>query len=351
MSNHRSEALQSRISSTRNAVEEEERMSVDFEFVDRQTASSAHGREASSATEVRESLRTDAAPKGPRQPERSSRHSTRAQTEITDPKRSRRGPSGSRQLTDPPSNSKSIFSLSGIVQVLTGSSPTSEEEHGAVSSAREVELADAGELHDYATNLEAMLSENRKAFDGYRDKFQQMEVERSETIKYINDLAARNRKLEDDLQQKSALLESRTVELRTAESFLTKYDDIPGDEIVNLVSDLNQQVLGVAAKCDELVKFRRVSGDKIRAETVKKYQHDLLPLIGHTLCKHLESMDNNEDPTIIQLAIQAALLAQINKFLRNWPLSPNRSFSSNLWMLYDLIHENGQFYCNRHCFS
>jgi len=185
-----------------------------------------------------------------------------------------------------------------------------------------------------------MLSQNQQIIDAYKGKLQQMEAERSELINHLNDFMSRNRKLEDDLKQKSSLLESRTMELRTAESFLTKYDDIPGDEIVNLVSDLNQQVLGIAAKCDELVRFKRVSGDKIRAESVKKIHNDLTPVIGHTLCKHLETVDNNEDPTIVQLAIQSALLAQISEFLRNWPLSPVRSFSNNLWKLYDLIHES-----------
>ena len=337
MSNPKSEAQLTRSSSTRKVVEED-RMSLDYEHIDYPLPTDAERESAVTTTsELRESVRNEAVPKGPRQPERPSRYTSRNQAQTPDSTKPRYGPSNYQAQAgqERPTSSRSSL-LGGIIQSITGSSQPAQVEENP--SGRECSHAEA--MHDHAVMLEALLQEKTQMLDHYKIKAQHMEAERVRFINQLNELSAYTKKLEADLKQKTTLLDSRTMELRTAESFLTKYDDIPGDEIVNLVSDLNQQVLGIAAKCEELVKFKPV--DKARSESTKKYCPELNPIIGSTLHKFLETMDNNEDPTIIQLAIQAILLYQLTIFLRNWPLSSSRSFAKNLWNLYDIIHKNGQ---------
>ncbi|KAH8110518.1 hypothetical protein DFH11DRAFT_1620197 [Phellopilus nigrolimitatus] len=127
----------------------------------------------------------------------------------------------------------------------------------------------------------------------------------------------------------------------TAETFLSKYDEIPGDEIVSLVSDLNQLVVGIADKCGEILPFGKDALGPPRDNDEFHFLSFLASVIGAPFVNFLRSKTHSEDPTIVQLAIQATLVHDLYGFIKRWPFlvpSQTDSFGSNFWKLYSSIH-------------
>ena len=96
-------------------------------------------------------------------------------------------------------------------------------------------------------------------------------------------------------------LESSGEELRSLKSFLTKTDDFSGQQIVQAVHDLNTEILQLAAAVsDEFPLTRRSPGlwKESHCEFIRE-------AIGDGMLALLRDSDHEEDPTIVQLAIQA----------------------------------------------
>ena len=96
-------------------------------------------------------------------------------------------------------------------------------------------------------------------------------------------------------------LESSGEELRSLKSFLTKTDDYSGQQIIQAVHDLNTEILQLAAAVsDEFPLTRRSPGlwKESHCEFVRE-------AIGDGLLALLRDSDHEDDPTIVQLAIQA----------------------------------------------
>lgn len=148
------------------------------------------------------------------------------------------------------------------------------------------------------------------------------------------------------LSETQKLLESRTLELRTAETFLTKYDDTPGDEVVGMVGDINAQILNIGGRvADDIAEvFPQEVGVKDRD---RQYQHSTFEtlniVIGGKIVDILLRSDYMEDPTPVSLAIQSLLTNGISTMLSTWPLMPNNDFSRDFWNLYKGILKSGTF--------
>ena len=96
-------------------------------------------------------------------------------------------------------------------------------------------------------------------------------------------------------------LESSGEELRSLKSFLTKTDDFSGQQIVQAVHDLNTEILQLAAAVsDEFPLTRRSPGlwKESHCEFIRE-------AIGDGMLALLRDSDHEEDPTIVQLAVQA----------------------------------------------
>jgi hypothetical protein len=96
-------------------------------------------------------------------------------------------------------------------------------------------------------------------------------------------------------------LESSGEELRTLKSFLTKTDDFSGQQIIQAVHDLNTEILQLAASVsDEFPLGRCAPGlwKESHCELVRE-------AIGDGMLALLRDGDHENDPTVVQLAIQA----------------------------------------------
>ena len=96
-------------------------------------------------------------------------------------------------------------------------------------------------------------------------------------------------------------LESNSEELRSLESFLTKTDDYSGQQIIQAVHDLNTEILQLAAAVsDEFPLTRRSPGlwKESHCEFIRE-------AIGDGMLALLRDGDHEDDPTVVQLAVQA----------------------------------------------
>jgi uncharacterized phage infection (PIP) family protein YhgE len=96
-------------------------------------------------------------------------------------------------------------------------------------------------------------------------------------------------------------LESSGEELRSLKSFLTKTDDYSGQQIVQAIHDLNTEILQLAAAVsDEFPLTRRSPGlwKESHCEFIRE-------AIGDGMLSLLRDGDHEDDPTVVQLAIQA----------------------------------------------
>jgi hypothetical protein len=96
-------------------------------------------------------------------------------------------------------------------------------------------------------------------------------------------------------------LESSGEELRSLKSFLTKTDDYSGQQIIQAVHDLNTEILQLAAAVsDEFPLTRRSPGlwKESHCEFIRS-------AIGDGMLALLRDGDHEDDPTIVQLAVQA----------------------------------------------
>jgi hypothetical protein len=96
-------------------------------------------------------------------------------------------------------------------------------------------------------------------------------------------------------------LESSGEELRSLKTFLTKTDDYSGQQIVQALHDLNSEILQLAAAVsDEFPLTRRSPGlwKESHCEFVRQ-------AIGDGMLALLRDGDHEDDPTVVQLAVQA----------------------------------------------
>ncbi|KAH9058417.1 hypothetical protein EDB87DRAFT_1626649 [Lactarius vividus] len=109
------------------------------------------------------------------------------------------------------------------------------------------------------------------------------------------------RTLYAELASSVRTLESSGEELKTLKSFLTKTDDFSGQQIIQAVHDLNTEILQLAAAVsDEFPLGRCTPG------SWKESHCDLVrDAIGDGMLALLREGDHENDPTVVQLAIQA----------------------------------------------
>jgi len=142
------------------------------------------------------------------------------------------------------------------------------------------------------------------------------------------------------------LLETRTLELKGAEAFLTKADALSGADVIKMVNTLNSEIYQTAAlvaesfefkeKKDESPGWREVIdvegggedvegegddevGGKGKEQMVEVYA-SATEILGLRMVELLKTSEHHEDPTMIQIAFQAGMSAYTNWIVNSWYL-------------------------------
>ncbi|KAI0322733.1 hypothetical protein OF83DRAFT_424645 [Amylostereum chailletii] len=104
-----------------------------------------------------------------------------------------------------------------------------------------------------------------------------------------------------DMTSAASTPEARDEELATLKSFLNKTDEFSGAQILQSVQDLNTEILQLAAAVSEEFPLSRREG-----RSWKKADCELVRAsIGGGMLELLKECDHEEDPTVVQLAVQA----------------------------------------------
>ncbi|KAG6838746.1 hypothetical protein C0991_008989, partial [Blastosporella zonata] len=148
------------------------------------------------------------------------------------------------------------------------------------------------------------------------------------------------------------LVEAQTLELRGAGAFLTKADVLSGADVIALVNTLNSEIYQTAVNVAEAFEFKPREERTTRAvedveNLVEVYASATTPvplcqchyasatmpvplrqchyasatdMVDPQMVQMLGSLEHREDPTVVQIALQAAVVAYSNWIVRSWNL-------------------------------
>ncbi len=217
------------------------------------------------------------------------------------------------------------------------------------------------------TKRDAELEQERKAKASLRDELERLakrlhdaETERNGVKKQnetladkIKELVARNKQQDGELQKRATeqkqmkeLLEARTGELKGAQTFLTKADQLSGADVIKLVEELNAEIMQTAASmAEELVveekklnsEGKEQESDETRAAIARTEE-----IVGPRLTDLLRTSEHHEDPILIQTAFQTGMAAYTHWMISSWCFeSPEDEHM--LSEIYARVREAGMF--------
>ncbi|KAG6819899.1 hypothetical protein H0H93_007612 [Arthromyces matolae] len=187
--------------------------------------------------------------------------------------------------------------------------------------------------------------ENMGHLDTIRDTRYRLESAR----KVIDECVSVKQRLKEDLanalqqiQEKDRLLretreqlDKRTVELQGANFFMDQTDAVSGAEIVTLAAALNTEI----SQSSSLLADSMGSGEFLREELKNDVVLNVEEVIGGDLLKGLIEQRTQKygdiDPTLLQLALQIALVNYSEQMLSSWTLTDEEenlpSIYESLW--------------------
>ncbi|TFK78528.1 hypothetical protein K466DRAFT_560463 [Polyporus arcularius HHB13444] len=135
----------------------------------------------------------------------------------------------------------------------------------------------------------------------------------------LSELQRANAHLEKERRIIAAMLETRTSELKEAQAFLTKADDVPDSEVLRAVDALNSKIFQTAASIAEASQFRYGSEDVDAAEhAARKLERD--GWLGAHVLSALRSIDHTNDSVLVQTALQASMTMYVRWLAMSWDL-------------------------------
>ncbi|KAI8977712.1 hypothetical protein BD414DRAFT_379910, partial [Trametes punicea] len=116
----------------------------------------------------------------------------------------------------------------------------------------------------------------------------------------------------------TALLDTRTAELKEAQTYLSKVDDISDSEVLHLLEHLNSQIFQTAAKIanDLQSSYGTQTNGVVRKEAVGRLEKSTM--IGPDLPRFLYICEHQRDPILVQIALQALLATYLYYLAAPW---------------------------------
>lgn len=223
-----------------------------------------------------------------------------------------------------------------------------------VKTLREALEKSRQELEEKARALRASLEE----LDSQRQRVAEAEIardalrdENTTLAGQSTELAAKNEQLSATLksvmterQQTQELLESRTAELKGAQAYLTKADQLSNAEVVKLVEALNVEILQTAAAVAEelAIAEKNIDADAKEQESddTRHAYARTEEMIGSRATELLKASEHHEDPILVQIAIQASFARYTHWMISSWAFeSPDDE--QMLSEIYERVRETG----------
>ncbi|KAL4079083.1 hypothetical protein J3A83DRAFT_4086424 [Scleroderma citrinum] len=139
----------------------------------------------------------------------------------------------------------------------------------------------------------------------------QLDVRKSEVSEVRTELQRSQTKLGDI----TALLETRTRELKGAQAFLTTADAHSGAEVIALLDALNAEVMQTCAFISDSFDFARRPE---HANEIKEACSRISELMGPTMTHLLSTVQHSGDPLLVQIALQGAMIEFSRWIIMTW---------------------------------
>lgn len=214
--------------------------------------------------------------------------------------------------------------VDGLRQTIEVLKRTAEQEKLGAREAKEAKESAAFEVERLQARLnqgEIEAKNNAVKFAGLQRAYAHLEKEQRDTL---------------------ALLETRTGELKEAQAFLSKADNIADSEVQRVIEHLNSKIFQTAATMADDPQFRyesQVDGDVAHRASASLEQAAWL---GSHLLAALRSVDHSKDSVLVQTAIQACMTTYARWLATSWDLGLSDP-KYLLYNLYSLIRERGMY--------
>ena len=152
-------------------------------------------------------------------------------------------------------------------------------------------------------------------------------------------------RLQSELNGVTALLETRTLELKSAQVFLTTADGLSGTEVMALVDGLNHEIMQTCALISDSFDFARKPE---HAAEIKAAYVEISKFMAPTMMHLLSTVQHREDPLLVQIALQSAMIEYSRWCITTWDYG-QLGVGDALTTIYSkMVETKGKFAHNRH---
>ncbi|TFK79392.1 hypothetical protein K466DRAFT_559944 [Polyporus arcularius HHB13444] len=132
---------------------------------------------------------------------------------------------------------------------------------------------------------------------------------------------------QDQKRTTAVLLETRTAELRDAQSYLNMVDDVPDREVLRIIEKLNSMIFQTAATASDTFQGRYQNPQSPEAEETGR---QLVERSGFStqLRTALRSVNHNDDAILVQMALQGAMGSYTGFLCITWDFGAGKGFES-----------------------
>jgi hypothetical protein len=211
--------------------------------------------------------------------------------------------------------------------------------------AREAEQAMDKQLKGAQTEVKASAKEKALLREEV-DKLQKREHALAERLhrrdQEIERLRAEVDRMHVEKKRTAQLLATRTMELKGAQTFLTREDALSCAEVIDITNALNAEIFQAAAHiADTFSLDERGAGIVENKEERYRQRTRCVKSFGDVATQILETTDHQEDPTVLQVLLQGGMVICAQFIAEKW--YPFDSGVSQHWsQVYALLMRTGK---------
>ncbi|PIL34611.1 hypothetical protein GSI_03390 [Ganoderma sinense ZZ0214-1] len=124
------------------------------------------------------------------------------------------------------------------------------------------------------------------------------------------------RRTRNKLRETTALLDTRSGELRDAHAYLTGLDSVADTEVLHLVKGINSRILQTAASITD--EFQPRCGEQKDIRVLQEAAARVRDLLGDDLLHELSSINDRSDDSLMQTLLQAVMVSFTRRLCATW---------------------------------
>ncbi len=202
----------------------------------------------------------------------------------------------------------------------------------------------AEEAEKRAREAEGRLEEANRCLDAERVAFEEQAQKAAKQVSEAEDRTNRLRvtlaESGDELRKTVALLDMRSAELRDAQAYLTRIDDIADAEVLHLVEGMNSRIFQTAASIADA--FRSRYGEQKDIRMSQEAAACIRYAVGDDLFRALRHIDRSED-SLVQTVLQAAMVSYAKWLCATWDFEATGP-EKVLQNVYHFIRRTGTYF-------